>query len=48
MTQLHTHLTIGQEAPDFELRDQNGNQVKLSSFRGEKNVVLLFYPFSFT
>lgn len=41
-------LTIGQEAPDFELKDQNGNAVKLSSFRGEKNVVVLFYPFSFT
>lgn len=41
-------LTIGQAAPDFELKDQNGNAVKLSSFRGEKNVVVLFYPFSFT
>ena len=39
---------IGQQAPDFELKDQHGNQVKLSSFRGQKNVVVLFYPFAFT
>lgn len=39
---------IGQEAPDFELKDQHGNAVKLSAFRGEKNVVVLFYPFAFT
>ena len=32
------------EAPDFELQDNNGNTVKLSSFRGQKNVVLCFYP----
>ena len=34
----------GDEAPDFELQDNNGNTVKLSSFRGQKNVVLCFYP----
>lgn len=39
---------IGKEAPDFELKDQHGNAVKLSSFRGEKNVVVLFFPFAFT
>lgn len=39
---------IGKPAPDFELKDQNGNTVKLSAFRGEKNVVVLFYPFAFT
>jgi len=32
------------EAPDFELQDNNGNTVKLSSFRGQKNTVLCFYP----
>jgi peroxiredoxin len=41
-------LTIGQAAPDFEVNNQNGEKVSLSSFKGEKNVVLLFYPFSFT
>ena len=34
----------GDEAPDFELQDNNGNTVKLSSFRGQKNIVLCFYP----
>lgn len=32
------------EAPDFELQDNDGNTVKLSSFREQKNVVLCFYP----
>ena len=41
-------LAIGSRAPDFELSDQHGVKVSLSSFKGEKNVVILFYPFSFT
>ncbi|CAN2233716.1 peroxiredoxin [Candidatus Planktophila dulcis] len=41
-------LTIGQAAPDFELKNQYGEMVKLSSFKGEKNVVVLFIPFAFT
>ena len=41
-------LTIGSAAPDFELKDQHGAKVKLSSFKGEQNVVVLFIPFSFT
>ena len=41
-------LTIGQAAPDFELKDQHGNLVKLSSFKGNKNVAVIFIPFSFT
>ncbi|GIU85446.1 MAG: peroxiredoxin [Acidimicrobiales bacterium] len=39
---------VGEEAPDFTLTDQEGNKVSLSQFRGEKPVVLVFYPFSFT
>jgi peroxiredoxin len=35
-------------APDFKLRDQTGKEVKLSDFRGKKNVVLAFYVFAFT
>ena len=35
-------VEVGQEAPDFELKDQHGQPVKLSSFRGQKNVVLFF------
>ena len=41
-------IATGQEAPDFELKDQNGDAVKLSSFRGQKAVALVFYPFTFT
>ncbi len=41
-------LEVGDEAPDFELRDQHGETVKLSQFRGRKNVVMAFYPLSFT
>ncbi|HEY1821891.1 MAG TPA: peroxiredoxin [Trebonia sp.] len=41
-------IEIGDEAPDFELPDQHGAPVKLSSFRGAKNVVLVFYPLAFS
>jgi peroxiredoxin len=41
-------LEIGQEAPDFTLRDQHGQDVTLSSFRGHKAVVVMFYPFAFS
>jgi mycoredoxin-dependent peroxiredoxin len=41
-------LEKGQEAPDFALRDQHGREVTLSSFRGEKVVVVMFYPFAFS
>ena len=48
MTQLPAGLNVGETAPDFELKNQYGELVKLSSFKGEKNVVLLFIPFAFT
>ena len=41
-------VEVGQEAPDFELKDQHGQPVRLSSFRGAKNVVLVFYPLAFS
>ena len=41
-------LKVGDEAPDFTLPDDSGSQVKLSSFRGKKNVALAFYIFAFT
>ncbi|MFF4754059.1 peroxiredoxin [Streptomyces sp. NPDC002514] len=41
-------IQVGDKAPDFELKDNHGRGVKLSDFRGQKNVVLLFYPFAFT
>ncbi len=41
-------LTIGQEAPNFTLINQFGESVELASFRGKKNVVIVFYPFAFS
>lgn len=41
-------IKVGDNAPDFTMPDQNGKQVKLSDFRGKKNVVLAFYVFAFT
>jgi peroxiredoxin (alkyl hydroperoxide reductase subunit C) len=43
-----THLKVGDEAPDFTLPDNAFQQVKLSDFRGKKNVVLAFYVLAFT
>jgi peroxiredoxin Q/BCP len=37
-------LKEGNKAPDFTAVDQNGKKIKLSSYRGKKNVVLYFYP----
>jgi peroxiredoxin len=41
-------VEIGQQAPDFELKDQHGTPVRLAGFRGKKNVVLVFYPLAFS
>lgn len=41
-------IQVGDKAPDFELKDNHGAAVRLSDFRGRKNVVLVFYPFAFT
>ena len=41
-------LDVGAEAPDFTLRDQNREEVTLSSFRGKQAVLIVFYPFAFT
>ena len=38
----------GDAAPDFTLRDQFGQDVTLSSFRGAKAVALFFYPYAFS
>jgi cytochrome oxidase Cu insertion factor (SCO1/SenC/PrrC family) len=43
-----TQLKVGDRAPDFELTDTEGQKVKLSDFRGKKNVVLAFYVLAFT
>jgi len=41
-------LEVGQPAPEFELRDQHGQTVSLSSYKTTKSVVLTFYPFAFS
>jgi mycoredoxin-dependent peroxiredoxin len=40
-------VEVGYPAPDFTLRNENGEEVTLSSLRGQ-NVVLVFYPFAFS
>ena len=40
-------VEVGSQAPDFTLRNENGEEVTLSSLRGQ-NVVLVFYPFAFS
>jgi peroxiredoxin len=48
VTAGHPTLQVDTPAPDFELRDQHGATVSLSSYRGEKAVVVMFYPFAFS
>lgn len=40
-------IKVGDKAPEFTLKNQNAEDVSLSSFKG-KNVVLLFFPFANT
>ncbi|MFI7521925.1 peroxiredoxin [Micromonospora globbae] len=41
-------IEVGAQAPDFVLKDQNNQEVRLSDFRGRRNVLLVFYPLAFT
>ena len=41
-------VETGQAAPDFTLKDQDGNDVALSSLLGNQSVVIVFYPFTFS
>jgi mycoredoxin-dependent peroxiredoxin len=41
-------IDVGDAAPDFALKDQHGQTVSLSDFRGKHNVLLVFYPWSFS
>lgn len=43
-----TNLKVGDPAPDFTLPSTTGEKVKLSDFKGKKNVVLAFYVLAFT
>jgi peroxiredoxin len=46
MTQ--TPIEVGAVAPDFTLKDYNNEQFTLSSFRGDRAVLMVFYPAAFT
>lgn len=41
-------IAVGQNAPNFTLKDQNNQEVSLEDFRDEKTVILVFYPLAFT
>jgi mycoredoxin-dependent peroxiredoxin len=41
-------LQPGATAPDFSLKDQNNQEVRLTDFRGRKAVLLVFYPLAFS
>jgi len=41
-------LAVGDQAPDFDLKDQHGQQVRLSDLRGRKAGLVVFYPWAFT
>jgi peroxiredoxin (alkyl hydroperoxide reductase subunit C) len=41
-------IQVGEQAPDFTLRDQNNEEFTLSSRRGESAVLVVFYPLAFT
>jgi len=45
---MTSYLSVGTEAPNFTLKDQNNEDVELASFRGEKAVLIIFYPLAFT
>jgi peroxiredoxin len=46
-TEIVGELKVGDVIPDFSLKDQNENEVKLSELRGKK-VLLSFHPMAFT
>lgn len=41
-------IEVGAQAPDFVLRDQHNQEVRLADYRGRKAVLLVFYPLAFT
>lgn len=51
VTPPKTHLKVGDQAPDFTITGRNntsGKEIKLSDYRGKKNVILAFFPAAFT
>jgi peroxiredoxin len=41
-------INIGDKAPDFTLKNSEGEDLTLSDFKGKQNVVLLFFPLAFS
>ncbi|MEE6262227.1 peroxiredoxin [Plantactinospora sonchi] len=41
-------IEVGAQAPDFVLKDQNNQEVRLADFRDRRTVLLVFYPLAFT
>jgi mycoredoxin-dependent peroxiredoxin len=41
-------LEVGDQAPDFTLKDQNNQEWALSDFQGDRNVLVVFYPLAFS
>lgn len=41
-------LKVGDTAPDFELKSHTGEMVRLSQYRGQRNVMIAFYPLAWT
>lgn len=40
--------SVGEDAPDFALKDQHGQVVRLSDLRGQRAALVVFYPWAFT
>lgn len=41
-------IEVGEEAPDFTLKDQNNEEFTLSEHRGKQAILIVFYPLAFT
>ncbi len=41
-------IAVGENAPDFSLKDHLGREVAASNFKGKSHVMLLFYPLDWT
>jgi peroxiredoxin len=41
-------VQVGEKAPDFTLKNQDGQEVSLADYRGKQAVLLVFYPFAFS
>ncbi|SVD44859.1 uncharacterized protein METZ01_LOCUS397713 [marine metagenome] len=41
-------VSVGDDAPDFELESHQGERIRLSSFRGQQNVIIAFHPLAWT